>query len=112
MSFSSTVKNEAAIIKVEDYKEILSELYGLFITSGSITIRNKAFEIDFSTENAAVARRVFTFLRRFFDFDVEVINKKSKQLKKNLYIITIKDDFSCKKFLMKTYLSQVEAPTS
>lgn len=99
MSFSSTVKNETASIKVEDYSEVLAELYGLFITSGSISIKNMGFEIDFSTENAAVARRVFTFLRRFFEFDVEVVNKKSKQLKKNLYIITIKDNSSCKIFL-------------
>lgn len=99
MSFSSTVKNEVALIKIDDYNEVLGELYGLFITSGSISIRNKGIKIDFSTENAAVARRVFTFLRRFFDFDVEVVNKKSRQLKKNLYIITIKENSSCKNFL-------------
>jgi len=55
--------------------------------------------MEYITENAPVARRIFTFLRRSFGFNVEVKNVRSAQLKKNLFIIYISQDESCRLLL-------------
>lgn len=99
MSFSSSVKNEVAKVKTQDYEEILCEMAGLSPVCGVLTTRDGKLFIRYQTENAAVARRIFTFLKRFFHFEISVTRSKSKQLKKNLYIITL-DDYSSAQVLL------------
>lgn len=99
MSFSSDVKNEVAKIRVEDYNIIISELAGITPMCGVLKYKNFNLSMEYVTENAPVARRIFTFLRKSFGFDVEVRNAKSKQLKKNLYIINVDEDESCRLLL-------------
>ena len=96
MSFSSEIKDEVAKIKVEDYKIILSELAGITPMCGILNFKNNKISMEYITENAPVARRIFTFLRRSFGFDVEV---RSTQLKKNVFIIYISQDESCRLLL-------------
>lgn len=99
MSFSSQVKDEVAKIKVDDYEIILSELAGITPMCAVLNFKNKKISMEYITENAPVARRIFTFLRRSFGFNVEVKNAKSAQLKKNLFIIYISQDESCRLLL-------------
>lgn len=99
MSFSSEIKDEVAKIKVEDYKIILSELAGITPMCGLLNFKNNKISMEYITENAPVARRIFTFLRRSFGFDVEVKNVRSTQLKKNVFIIYISQDESCRLLL-------------
>lgn len=99
MSFSSTVKNEVAKYKVEGYDEMLCEMAGLSPMCGVLTAKGGKLYIRYQTENASVARRIFTFLKRFFDFDISVAMAKSTQLKKHLYIITL-DDYSAAQVLL------------
>ena len=99
MSFSSEVKDEVAKIKVDDYKLILSELAGMTPMCGILNFKNNKIFMEYITENAPVARRLFTFLRRSFGFDVEVKNVRSTQLKKNVFIIYISQDESCRLLL-------------
>ena len=99
MSFSSEIKDEVAKIKVDDYKLILSELAGITPMCGILNFKNNKISMEYITENAPVARRIFTFLRRSFGFDVEVKNVKSTQLKKNVFIIYISQDESCRLLL-------------
>ena len=99
MSFSSEIKDEVAKIKVEDYKIILSELAGITPMCGILNFKNNKISMEYITENAPVARRIFTFLRRSFGFDVEVKNVRSTQLKKNVFIIYISQDESCRLLL-------------
>lgn len=99
MSFSSEVKDEVAKIKVDDYKLILSELAGVTPMCGILNFKNNKISMEYITENAPVARRLFTFLRRSFGFDVEVKNVRSTQLKKNVFIIYISQDESCRLLL-------------
>ena len=99
MSFSSEIKDEVAKIKVEDYKIILSELAGITPMCGILNFKNNKISMEYITENAPVARRIFTFLRRSFGFDVEVNNVRSTQLKKNVFIIYISQDESCRLLL-------------
>lgn len=99
MSFSSEIKDEVAKIKVDDYKLILSELAGITPMCGILNFKNNKISMEYITENAPVARRVFTFLRRSFGFNVEVKNVRSTQLKKNVFIIYISQDESCRLLL-------------
>lgn len=99
MSFSSEIKDEVAKIKVDDYKIILSELAGITPMCGILNFKNNKISMEYITENAPVARRIFTFLRRSFGFDVEVKNVRSTQLKKNVFIIYISQDESCRLLL-------------
>ena len=99
MSFSSEIKDEVAKIKVDDYKIILSELAGITPMCGILNFKNNKTSMEYITENAPVARRIFTFLRRSFGFDVEVKNVRSTQLKKNVFIIYISQDESCRLLL-------------
>ena len=99
MGFSSEVKDEVAKIKVDDYKLILSELAGVTPMCGILNFKNNKISMEYITENAPVARRLFTFLRRSFGFDVEVKNVRSTQLKKNVFIIYISQDESCRLLL-------------
>ena len=62
MSFSSEIKDEVAKIKVEDYKIILSELAGITPMCGILNFKNNKISMEYITENAPVARRIFTFL--------------------------------------------------
>lgn len=91
MSFSSSVKNEVAKFKVEGYDEMICEMAGLSPMCGVLTTKGGNIYIRYQTENAAVARRIFTFMKYFFDFDISVTMAKSTQLKKNLYIIKLED---------------------
>ncbi|WP_277250852.1 DNA-binding protein WhiA [Peptoniphilus vaginalis] len=99
MSFSSEIKDEVAKIKVDDYKLILSELAGITPMCGILNFKNNKISMEYITENAPVARRIFTFLRRSFGFNVEVKNVRSTQLKKNVFIIYISQDESCRLLL-------------
>lgn len=99
MSFSSEIKDEVAKIKVDDYKLILSELAGITPMCGILNFKNNKISMEYITENAPVARRIFTFLRRSFGFEVEVKNVRSTQLKKNVFIIYISQDESCRLLL-------------
>ncbi|SHH58848.1 hypothetical protein SAMN02745245_01681 [Anaerosphaera aminiphila DSM 21120] len=100
MSFSSIVKNEVAKIKVDDVCDVISELCGLVPTCGSLKFNRLGITIYFNTENAAVARRIFTFLKGYYSEEVEVMVSKSKQLKKrNVYSIILKESGAVKALL-------------
>lgn len=84
MSFSSDVKNEISHLPIENDCCALSELASLIRMSGSIKISgHHNLSIIFSTENAAIARRIFSVLKGIYNVDVEVSVRKNKQLKKN-----------------------------
>ena len=53
------------------------------------------------TENAAIARRIFTILKEMYNGDVEVVVKRNKQLKKNNnYLIIVNDNGISKEILI------------
>ncbi|NLY44949.1 MAG: DNA-binding protein WhiA [Tissierella sp.] len=102
MSFSSTTKNELARMPIEDNCCRLSELAALVRMCGTIQISGRSnINIKFTTENAAIARRLFTFLKEMYEGDIEVMVRRNKQLKKNNnYLVVIKDKDISKKFLL------------
>ncbi|HZK00913.1 MAG TPA: DNA-binding protein WhiA [Tissierellaceae bacterium] len=111
MSFSSTTKNELARIPITDNCCKLAELAALVRMCGTIQISgNNNINIKFTTENAAIARRLFTFLKELYEGDIEVMVRRNRQLKKNNnYHIAIKDkDISRKLLIDVGFLSEDE----
>ena len=64
LSFSNDVKNELSRIETNDATGDKAELLGLLRMSGAIVIRGMNIGIHFSTENAALARRVLQLLKK------------------------------------------------
>lgn len=91
MSFSSKTKNELSRLPIEDRCCAVAELAAIVRMSGTIQIRGmKKVNLKFVTENAAIARRIFTLLRILYKADVEVMVRRNKQLKKNNnYLIVV-----------------------
>lgn len=83
MSFSNDVKNELSRIETNDAETDKSELLGLLRMSGAIIIRGLNVGIHFSTENAALARRVLHILKNNYHVQTEVVITRSRRLKKN-----------------------------
>lgn len=104
MSFSSIVKNE--ICRIPEDKDCcqIAELSAVMRMSGTIHINGKqGLSFRISTENPAIARRVFTLLKNLFKIHSDILVKKNNSLKKNnVYIIVISPDMGAKDILLKT----------
>ena len=92
MSFSSITKNELSRMHLEEKCCLLAELAALIRMSGSIQIGGFGkVNLKVSTENAAIARRIFTLLKNLYNVHTEVMVRKNKQLKKNNNYLMIVD---------------------
>ena len=68
MSFSSKTKNDLARIKSEDKCCQKAELSALIRVSGTIQFKGlKKFKLTIMTENAAIARHIFTLFKKTFN---------------------------------------------
>ncbi len=84
MSFSADVKNELARVTGEQGCCHTAELASLLRMGGTLIIRgNHNVGINFTSENAAVARKVLTLLKNGFQLKTEVVVKRARRLKKN-----------------------------
>lgn len=104
MSFSSKTKNEIARIPLSKKCCQIAEIAGFVRMSGSISLSGfKKINLKLSTENAAVARRLFIILKTLFNSHTEVMVRKNKQLKKNNnYLIVVDDEAIAKNILIQT----------
>lgn len=101
MSFSSKTKNELSRLPIEDRCCAVAELAAIVRMSGTIQISGmKKVNLKFATENAAIARRIFTLLKILYKADVEVMVRRNKQLKKNNnYLIVVNNMKTTKEIL-------------
>lgn len=107
MSFSTEVKNELSRVFSTDKMSQLSELSALIRTTGSLKIigLNKlAFGI--STENPAIARKVFTLIKECFDIGLEI--QVTKQSSKSLYNLNVSYEKGANEILEKSGLIEVD----
>lgn len=111
MSFSYRTKNELSRLPIENNCCAKAELAALVRMNGSIQIRgNQKVNLQFSTENAAIARRIFSLLKKTYDADVRVLVKKNKQLKKNNnYYISVRNTEETAKILEDVGLINVNS---
>jgi DNA-binding protein WhiA len=93
MSFSAKTKNELARIIPEKSCCQKAELAALIRMDGVIQISaGNRVTLSISTENAAVARKVFTMLKALFNIHTEVLMRKGIRLKKhNSYLVRVAD---------------------
>lgn len=91
MSFSADVKNELARVTDETSCCQIAELAALMRMGGTMQIGgNNTLGINFTTENAAVARKVLTLIKRGFALATEVVVTRARRLKKaNSYHIKV-----------------------
>lgn len=102
MSFSQKTKNELSKLPIEDSCCSLAELSALVRMCGTIQISgSKKINLKFSTENASIARRIFSILKKGYNSDIEVMVRRNRQLKKNNnYLIAIGESHISKKILL------------
>ncbi len=111
MTFSSVAKNEISKIQIDNKCCQLAELSALIKMTGTIQIQgSKNIGIRLSTENASIARRLFSLLKTNFDINTRVIVKRNKQLKKN-NSYTLQIDYNMgSEDILKTAGILVESP--
>lgn len=94
MSFSNDLKNEGARVNLVSSKLVLAELSAFVRTCSELKIKNGKLSLEFITENASIARRIFTFLKSYTN-SIEAYRKKSTTLNKNgNYIIVMNDKYA------------------
>jgi DNA-binding protein WhiA len=97
-------KNE--ICRINEEKECceIAEISALLRMSGTIQINGKqGLSFRISTENPAIARRVFTIMKKLFSIHTDILVKKNNTLKKNnIYMLAITSEMGARDILIKT----------
>lgn len=89
MSFAAQTKKELTLIEAEDCCE-KAELSALIRMNGSVQLTNQRVVLDISTENAAIARRIYSLLKKRYELHTELLVRKKMRLKKNnVYIVRV-----------------------
>lgn len=92
MSFASEMKNELTRIEV-DTCCMKSELSALIKMNGALSHFDGDWIINIQTENAAIARRIFSLIKKVYRVEIELLVRRKMKLKKNnVYICRIKND--------------------
>jgi cell division protein WhiA len=90
MSFAAQTKKELTLIEVEQPCCVKAELSALIRMNGTVQLSGGKTILDISTENAAIARRIYTLLKRMFQLHTELLVRKKMRLKKNnVYIVRL-----------------------
>ncbi|SEN15128.1 hypothetical protein SAMN04487786_3275 [Paenisporosarcina quisquiliarum] len=91
MSFASETKKEMTLEESEPCCA-RAELSALIRMNGSLSFSNKMLSLDVQTENAAIARRLYTLIKSLYPYQVELLVRKKMRLKKNnIYICRIRE---------------------
>jgi cell division protein WhiA len=89
MSFASETKKELTTLELKDCCG-KAELSALIRMNGSLSFSNRKLVVDIQTENAAIARRIYTLIKKNFEVPVELLVRKKMRLKKNnVYIVRL-----------------------
>lgn len=86
MSFAAVTKKELTNLEIKDCCG-LAELSALIRMNGSLSFSNKKMVVDIQTENAAIARRIYTLIKKYYDVQVELLVRKKMRLKKIMCIL-------------------------
>ncbi|MBP2099220.1 DNA-binding protein WhiA [Enterococcus rivorum] len=90
MSFAADVKKELTTLEVHR-EHAKAELAALIRMNGSLSLVNQQFVLNIQTENAAIARRIYSLLKDHYDVQSELLVRKKMKLKKNnVYIVRLK----------------------
>ena len=91
MSFASETKKELTQIETDD-ESLKAEVSALIRMNGSLSFANRQLSLDVQTENAAIARRLYTIVKKMYPYNVELLVRKKMRLKKNnVYICRVRE---------------------
>lgn len=92
MSFASDVKKD--LTKLEVHREhAKAELAALIRMNGAISMNHKMMILNVQTENAAIARRIYSLLKDHYGVTCELLVRRKMKLKKNnVYIVRLKQN--------------------
>ncbi|RSL30756.1 DNA-binding protein WhiA [Salibacterium salarium] len=92
-SFAAMIKKELTQFESDDCCA-KAELAALIRMNGTISFGNGQLLLDVSTENAAIARRIYKLIKRVYkDIVLELMVRKKMRLKKNnVYLVRITED--------------------
>lgn len=88
MSFTTTIKEEICRIDNISRSETIAELSGFLRNNGTCDEN----ELELVTENATVAKRIYTLMKNVYDVSCEIETRKGVNFSKNnLYLITLNE---------------------
>src|SRR4051812_44530959 len=91
MSFASDTKKELTQIETSPCCT-KAELSALIQMNGVLSFTSRQWSLDVQTENAAIARRIYTNIKKLYPLRVELLVRKKMQLKKNnVYICRVRE---------------------
>ncbi len=92
MSYASEVKKELTALTVHR-DNAKAELMALIRMNGTLSLNNHHFVLNVSSENPAIARRMYQLLAKFYGITGELsVRRKMKLKKNNLYILRVNQD--------------------
>ncbi|MGP6140464.1 MULTISPECIES: DNA-binding protein WhiA [unclassified Jeotgalibaca] len=92
MSYASDVKKELTQLEVHR-EHAKAELTALIRMSGSVSIYNQKMILNIQSENAAIARRMYSLLKDHYRVEGELLVRRKMKLKKNnIYIVRLKQN--------------------
>lgn len=92
VSYAAEVKKELTMLEVHP-EHAKAELAALIRLNGTIQQKNEKMIVTVQTENAAIARRIYSLLKDLFDLPMEVSVRRRMKLKKNnVYFIRLAKD--------------------
>ena len=87
MTFAAEVKKECTLLEVHK-EHAKAELAALIRMNGAVSLYQQNFILNVQSENAAIARRLYTLLKQFYQTESELIVRRKMKLKKNnVYIV-------------------------
>lgn len=90
MSYAGEVKKELTTLEVHK-EHAKAELAALIRMNGAVSLHNQKFVLNVQTENAAIARRMYTLLKEHYQAESELLVRRKMKLKKNnIYIVRLK----------------------
>ncbi|WP_163536496.1 DNA-binding protein WhiA [Gracilibacillus sp. YIM 98692] len=91
MSFAGDIKKELTKVENDDCCK-QAELAALIRMNGAVSFSRFHYSLDVQTENAAIARRIYTLIKSTYDIPVELLVRKKMKLKKNnVYIVRMNE---------------------
>lgn len=91
MSFASETKKELTQVEADD-NCLKAEVSALIRMNGTLSFANRQLSLDVQTENAAIARRLYTIVKKLYPYNVELLVRKKMRLKKNnVYICRVRE---------------------
>lgn len=93
MSFASDIKKELTSIEISNTCCSQAELAALIRMNGAISVSKNKYTLDVQTENAAIARRIYSLIKMNYTYPVELLVRRKMKLKKNnVYIVRLLQD--------------------